>query len=146
MKSFVSCVVVAMALFVCGMSQIGGRSAGLAAPRIVYSCTVKNMFDHPVDVEVRYTHPFENRLVVDRATLAKGQEKFFDRREFQTLDKTTFAAVISDVVVKDVANTDNMAFIGKDDFKIYSPTANYKINVVAAENSLGFEVEHGPNL
>ena len=145
--SVLSFAVVVIALFACGQSQVGGpMRAGMPAPAIVYSCTVRNDFEHPVDVEVRYTHPLENRLVVDRATLAQGQEKFFDRRDFQTLDKTSFAAVVSDVTVKDVANSGNSVMIAKDEFKIYSPTANYKIRVVPADNANGFEIQHGANL
>ena len=146
--SVLSFAVVVLALFACVQSQVGGRPAraGMAAPRIVYSCTVKNEFDHPVDVEVRYTHPLENRIVTDRATLARGEEKFFDRRDFQSLDKTSFAAVVSGVTVKDVANADNALTLAQDDFKIYSPTVNYKVHVVSADNANGFELVHGANL
>jgi len=139
--------VVVVALFVCAQCEFrAGMKTGLRAPKLVYSCTVRNDYPGIVDVEVRYTHPFENRIVVDRATLAHGEQKFFDRRDFQNVDKTSFAAVVSDVVVKDVTNPEKEVTLGKDQFNIYSPTADYKIHVVAADSPAGFELQHGANL
>ena len=148
MKCFIgilSVAVVAATLFACADCHREGMRAGMPAPKIVYSCTVKNEFASPVDVEVVYSHPFENRLVTDRATLAVGDSKFFDRREFQTVEKTNFAAVVSRITVRDVA-TGNELSLTKDDFKIYSPTVNYKVNVVPIESTVGFELQHAANL
>jgi len=143
-----SVAVVVAALFACAECDIKNMRTrtGMPAPRLVYSCTVKNEFDSPVEVEVHYTHPFENRLVVDRVVLAHGDEKFFGRREFTTVDQTNFAAVVSKVIVKDVSVPENELVLAKDDFSVYSPTSNYKVNVVAADSPVGFELRHGANL
>jgi len=138
MKFSVVAVVVA-ALFVCAQCQM---KTGMRAPQLVYSCTVENQFSGPVEVEVRYSHPFENRMVVDRATLAHGESKFFGRRDFQTVDKTTFAAVVADVTVKDVADPSHEMTLTKNDFKISSPTVDYKIRVVETATRSGFDLQH----
>jgi len=142
----VAVLVAIAALFVCSIANFAGMKTGLAAPRLVYSCTVRNEYASPVDVEVRYSHPFENRMVIDRATLAKGEEKFFDRRNFENVERTSFAAVVHDVIVKDAANPKNEAYLSKDDFNIYSPTTNYKIHVVPSDAPAGFELKHAENL
>jgi len=125
---------------------ITSDSTLLPAPKILYSCTVQNTLDIPIDVEVTYTHPFENRVIVDRATLARGESKFFDRRTFQNVDEASYSAGITGVVAKDPTDTTKEFYIGKDDFKIYSPTVNYKLHIVPADNSVGFEFQHSASM
>jgi len=136
------CFVVVAALFGCAQCSFENLKVGMPAPKLLYSCTVENNLNKPIEVEVSYTHPFENRVVVDRATLAAGEHKFFDRRTFVNIDDATYAAGITGVVVKDAVETDKTISLGKSDFKIYSPTANYRIHVVPSDDPVGFEFQH----
>jgi len=145
MKAIVAVVVIA-ALFACGMSVVPPVKTGMPAPQIMYSVTVTNDLEKPVDVDVRYEHPFENRIIVDHQTLKGGEQHFFDRRDFETVDHTSFAATISEIIVKDVDDVNKEAYLNRQDFKIYSPTSNYQVRVVSADNPAGFDVVHAAKL
>ena len=146
MKSSALCglAVVVAALVVCAECGVGlrGMQTGMPAPRIVYSCTVENALAEPVDVEVRFSHPFENRIITDRATLAAGEKKLFDRRDYRGPDHATYAAVVSGVTVRSAANDAVAQTV--TDFHVHSPVANYRLRVVATDTlPAGFEIQHG---
>ena len=137
-------VAVVAALAVCAECGVDlrGMKMGMPAPRIVYSCTVENALAEPVDVEVRYSHPFESRVVADRATLAAGEKKLFDRREYRGADGATYAAVVSGVTVRSAADSALEQTV--TDFHVHSPVANYPLRVVATDTlPVGFEIQHG---
>lgn len=137
-------VVVVAALAVCAECgvDVRGMHTGMPAPRIVYSCTVENALAEPVDVEVRFSHPFENRIVADRATLAPGEKKLFDRRDYRGPDHATYAAVVSGITVRSAADSALEQTV--TDFHVHSPVANYRFRVVAADKlPAGFEIQHG---
>lgn len=137
-------VVAVAALVLCaeGGLNVRGMQTGMPAPRIVYSCTVENALEEPIDVEVRFSHPFENRIVTDRATLAAGEQKLFDRRDYHGPDGATYAAVVSGVTVRSAA--DHTLEQTVTDFHVHSPVANYRLRVAAADVlPAGFEIQHG---
>lgn len=141
MKGVVGTIAVLAALAMCAQCAMDMRGirAGMPAPRILYGCTVTNLHAKPVVAEVRYAHPFKNMIITANATLMHGATKAFLRREFKN-DGAVFAAPVSSVAVRDVANPDLEQVM--TDFDISSPTPDYLIQVVTANSDAGFELVH----
>lgn len=117
-------------------------ATAIPAPKIVYSCVVENTLSRPLNVEVRYSHPFQNRMITKTAKVPPSTKYTFARETVRGEDDATFAAPVSGVTVSDMERPDLAAAVSE--FDVYSPTENYSLRIVPAnsEDETVFRLEH----